>query len=49
MSIPGLRGRPPKEISLKTLSKIINARVKEIIESVVSEINNYQQNDPRKN
>ena len=48
VSIPGLRGRAPKEISLKTLSKIINARVKEIIESVVSEINNYQQNDPRK-
>ncbi|MGB0349480.1 MAG: cell division protein FtsA [Schleiferiaceae bacterium] len=48
VSIPGLRGRAPKEISLKTLSKIINARVKEIIESVVSEISNYQQNDPRK-
>ena len=48
VSIPGLRGRAPKEISLKTLSKIINARVKEIIESVISEINNYQQNDPRK-
>ena len=27
VSIPGLRGRDPKEISLKTLSKIINARV----------------------
>jgi cell division protein FtsA len=32
--IPGLRGRDPKEISLKTLSKIINARVVEIIEQV---------------
>ena len=32
VSIPGLRGRDPKEISLKTLSKIINARVIEIIE-----------------
>ena len=32
VSIPGLRGREPKEISLKTLSKIINARVIEIIE-----------------
>ena len=32
VSIPGLRGREPKEISLKTLSKIINARIVEIIE-----------------
>ena len=31
VSIPGLRGRDPKEISLKTLSKIINARVVEIL------------------
>lgn len=48
VSIPGLRGRPPKEISLKTLSKIINARVREIMEAVIAEIRNYQQNDPRK-
>lgn len=48
VSIPGLRGRPPKEISLKTLSKIINARLKEIMEAVVAEIKNYQQNDNRK-
>ena len=48
VSIPGLRGRPAKEISLKTLSKIINARVREIMEAVISEIRNYQQNDPRK-
>ena len=34
VSIPGLRGRDPKEISLKTLSKIINARVVEIIEQL---------------
>src|SRR5690606_3601842 len=31
VSIPGLRGREPKEISLKNLSKIIHARVVEII------------------
>ena len=31
VSIPGLRGRDPKEISLKNLSKIIHARVVEII------------------
>ena len=41
VSIPGLRGRDPKEISLKTLSKIINARVVEIIEQVFLEIKNY--------
>ncbi|MGB0255645.1 MAG: cell division protein FtsA [Flavobacteriaceae bacterium] len=41
VSIPGLRGRDPKEISLKTLSKIINARVIEIIEQVFLEIKNY--------
>ena len=38
VSIPGLRGREPKEISLKTLSKIINARIVEIIEQVFLEI-----------
>ncbi len=37
VSIPGLRGRDPKEISLKTLSKIINARVIEIIEQTYLE------------
>ena len=41
VSIPGLRGRDPKEISLKTLSKIINARVVEIMEQVFLEIKNY--------
>lgn len=48
VSIPGLRGRDPKEISLKTLSKIINARVVEIIEQVFLEIKNYRQNDQKK-
>ena len=40
VSIPGLRGRDPKEISLKTLSKIINARIVEIIEQAYLEIKN---------
>ncbi len=48
VSIPGLRGREPKEISLKNLSKIINARVVEIIEQVYVEIKAYGQEDPRK-
>jgi len=41
VSIPGLRGREPKEITLKNLSKIIHARVQEIIEHVYLEIKNY--------
>ena len=47
VSIPGLRGREPKEISLKTLSKIINARVVEIIEQVYLEIKNYGHSDQK--
>lgn len=41
VSIPGLRGREPKEITLKNLSKIIHARVQEIVEHVYLEIKNY--------
>ena len=48
VSIPGLRGREPKEISLKTLSKIINARVVEIIEQVYLEIKNYGHDEQKK-
>ena len=38
--IPGLRGREPKEITLKNLSSIIQARMEEIIELVNYEIKN---------
>ena len=38
VSIPGLRGRPPKEIAVKTLSEIIGARYKEIIDLVYNQI-----------
>ncbi len=48
VSIPGLRGREPKEISMKMLSKIINARVVEIIEQVYVEIKNYGYNENKK-
>ena len=48
VSIPGLRGRDPKEISLKNLSKIIHARIVEIIEQVFTEIKVYGHEDPRK-
>lgn len=40
ISIPGLRGRPPKEITLKNLANIIQARTEEIIEHVYYEIRN---------
>ena len=48
VSIPGLRGREPKEISLKNLSRIIHARVVEIIEQVYLEIKNYGYDENRK-
>ncbi len=40
VSIPGLRDRAPKEISVKNLAHIIQARMEEIIEMVYSEIIN---------
>lgn len=48
VSIPGLRGREPKEISLKNLSKIIHCRVVEIIEQVYLEIKNYGHEEQKK-
>lgn len=38
--IPGLRGRDPKEISLRNLANIIQARMEEIVEHVYYEIRN---------
>ena len=40
VSIPGLRGREPKEISLRNLAAIIQARMEEIVEHVYYEIKN---------
>jgi cell division protein FtsA len=40
VSIPGLRGRPHKEISVRNLANIIQARMEEIIEHVYYEIKN---------
>ena len=48
VSIPGLRGRDPKEITLKNLSKIIHARVTEIVEQVYAEIKNYGHEEQKK-
>lgn len=38
VSIPGLRNRAPKEISIKNLAHVIEARMEEIIELVHTEI-----------
>ena len=38
VSIPGLRGRDPKEIAVKNLSEIIGARMKEIIDLIYHQI-----------
>ncbi|WP_185859539.1 cell division protein FtsA [Blattabacterium cuenoti] len=46
--IPGLRGRDPKEISLKHLSQIIHKRVCEILEQVNVEIKNYGNEEQKK-
>lgn len=40
ISIPGFRGKPPREISVLTLTKIIKARVKMILEQIQYEIYN---------
>jgi cell division protein FtsA len=48
VSIPGLRGREPKEVTMKNLSKIIHARVIEIIEHVFLEIKNYGHEETKK-
>jgi len=40
VAIPGLRGRVPKEITLKNLANIIQARMEEIVQYISFEINN---------
>ncbi|HRY33728.1 MAG TPA: cell division protein FtsA [Bacteroidales bacterium] len=40
VAIPGLKGRPAREISLKNLARIIEARMEEIIHCVINEIRN---------
>lgn len=41
VTIPGLHGRPDREISLKVLAKIISARIEEILELVNTELKAY--------
>jgi cell division protein FtsA len=40
VTIPGLPGRPPKEISMRNLASIIQARMEEIVEYIYFEIKN---------
>jgi len=49
VSIPGLRGHEPKEISIKNLSKIIKARLEEILNDVNKEIRLYQDSNHQRN
>lgn len=46
--ISGLRGREPKEISLKHLSEIIHARILEILEQVYVELEGYGCDEQKK-
>ncbi|CEN43472.1 Cell division protein ftsA [Capnocytophaga canis] len=48
VAISGIIGREPKEISLKNLSKIIHARVSEIIGMVYNVIKNYGHEENKK-
>ncbi|MDR2207116.1 MAG: cell division protein FtsA [Flavobacteriaceae bacterium] len=41
VTIPGLHGRQDREISLRTLAKVINARIEEILEMVNTELKAY--------
>lgn len=49
VSIPGLKGHDPKEISVKNLSKIIKARLEEILNDVNKEIKLYQDSNHQRN
>jgi cell division protein FtsA len=40
VSIPGISGREPKEISLKSLAYIIQSRMEEILDAVIYEVEN---------
>lgn len=48
VSIPGIKGKEPKEITLKNLSKIIHARVSEIINLVFNTIKSYGHEEHKK-
>lgn len=48
VSIPGLHGREPKEITVKRLSQIIHARIEEILHQAYLELKNYGCDEQKK-
>lgn len=48
VSIPVIQGLPAKEISMKALSRVIYARMDEILDDINLEIANYRQIEPNK-
>jgi cell division protein FtsA len=48
VTIPGLHGRDDKEISLKALAQVINARIEEILEMVNTELKAYGAHEQKK-
>ena len=48
VSIPVIQGLPAKEISMKSLSRVIYARMDEILDDINLEIANYRQIEPNK-
>lgn len=48
VTIPGLHGRPDKEISLKSLAHIVHARLEEILEMVNTELKAYGAHEQKK-
>jgi cell division protein FtsA len=48
VTIPGLQDRPDKEISIRSLAKIVNARAEEILEMVNTELKAYGAHEQKK-
>lgn len=48
VAIPGIKGKEPKEISVKNLSKIIYARMVNILEAINNVIKNYGHDEQKK-
>lgn len=48
VSIPVIQGLPPKEISMKSLSRVIYARMDEILDDINAEIAHYRQIEPNR-
>jgi cell division protein FtsA len=48
VTVPGINGREPREISFKSLADIIEARIGEIMDMAFAEIKKYTENQNRK-